>query len=227
MEIRKWAGILAALALILGGSGAALAAGGTITGKVLFSGAAPQPKKMKIDKDKERCGAEMVSEELVVGADKGVQWAVVSVVGAKASPPANPPHIDQNGCKFNPRVAVVSPGANLDILNNDKILHNIHTYSKKNQAINKAHPKFRKKLTEKFAQTEIIKLTCDVHTWMLGWIVVSDAPTAVTDKGGAFTLTNVPPGNYSLKMWHEKLGEQTKQVTVKAGAETKVSFELR
>ncbi len=223
--------------LLLGGSlflkgtlsGPLLAAGGgSISGKVVLVGDAPQPKKVEITKDKERCGSEKVSEELVVSADRGIKNAVVSVVSvkgtvAKAEAPAT---LDQKGCSFNPHVLVVAPGAPVDILNNDGILHNFHTYSSKNGAINKAQPAFKKKMTETFGQAEIIKITCDAHSWMMGWIVVTDQAAAATDGTGSFKLADIPAGTHTLEIWHESLGKVTKQVSVKAGEETKVTIEL-
>jgi plastocyanin len=165
---------------------------------------------------------------VVVGGNKGLANAVVSVAGAKgaATAKAGQPVIDQNGCKFNPHVLAMTPGE-LDIKNSDDILHNIHTYSQANPAINKAQPKFKKVMTEKFEKPEIIKITCDVHSWMLGWIAVMPHPFfGVTDGNGATKIENVPAGKQTLEVWHETLGKMTKEVDVKAGQTTKVSLEM-
>lgn len=224
--------IVVALGLLLGGivlayplKASFAAAEGTIMGKVMFVGTPPSPKKITITKDTAKCGTEKLSEELVVDPDKRIKWAVVSLVGAKGKL-SEPAMLDQKGCQFNPHVVVMPTGGGLDILNSDGILHNVHTYSTKNPAINKAQPGFKKKMTEKFNQPEIVKVTCDAHPWMSGWLVVADAPTAVTDENGSFKLANTPAGTYKLKVWHERLGEKTQEVTVKAGEETKVTFEM-
>lgn len=231
--MNRWVGVVVALGVLLGGfivvgvslKAISAAAEGTIVGKVVFAGTPPPPKKIPVTKDTAKCGTEKLSEGLVVGPDKGVKWAVVSLVGAKGKP-SESAVLDQRGCQFIPHVVVMAAGGSLDILNSDGILHNIHTYSTKNPSINKAQPGFKKKMTEKFTQPEIIKVTCDAHPWMAGWLVVADSPTAVTDEKGSFKLANVPAGTYKLKVWHEGLGEQTKEVTVKAGEEVKVTFEL-
>lgn len=207
----------------------AASAGGTISGRVVLVGDAPAPKKIKVTKDNEKCGTEVLAEDLVVGADKGIQNAVVSVVGLKGAPPkpANPPAIDQKGCVFRPHVTIVGVGAPLDVLNSDGILHNFHTHGSKNPPINRAQPAFRKKMTETFSQPEIIKVSCDAHSWMSGWVVVTDHPYIdATDSAGAFKISDVPPGNHTVELWHETLGKVTKNVTVKAGEETKITFEL-
>jgi plastocyanin len=203
------------------------AGGGTVSGRVVLVGDAPQAKKIEITKDREKCGSEKISEELVVSPDRGIKNAVVSLNGVKGSAAgAATPVLDQKGCVFSPRVVIATPGKPVDILNNDGILHNVHTYSSKNPPINKAQPAFKKKMTESFSQAEIIKVTCDAHPWMTGWIVVTDQPAAATDGAGAFKLTDVPAGNHTLEIWHETLGKVSKQISVKAGEETKVTIEL-
>jgi hypothetical protein len=82
----------------------------------------------------------------------------------------------------------------------------------------------------KFDQPEYVRISCDVHDWMEGWLVVAEHPYyEVTDENGSFKLNNVPPGNYQLEIWHEKLGKQTREVTVKAGSDTNVKavFKLK
>lgn len=210
--------------------GGAVANGGTISGVVKFKGTPPARAPLDVNKDKEVCAVQpKLSKELVVGADGGIQYAVVSITGiakGKAFDTAKPV-VDQKGCEYLPHVQLVPAGKEVDVLNNDGILHNIHTYGKKNAPLNRAQPKFKKTLTEKFDQPEVVKLTCDVHGWMTGWLVVMDHPYyAATDEKGMFKLTDVPAGDYELKVWQEKLGETTQKVTVQPGAETKVTFEL-
>jgi plastocyanin len=205
------------------------ASGGTISGKVVFKGDAPTPKKIKVTKDNEKCGSDVLAEDFVVSADRGIKNAVVSVTGIKGSIPKadKNPTLDQKGCVFNPHVLVVPTGTPVDILNNDGVLHNFHTYSTKNAAVNKAQPGFKKKMNETFTQPEIFKVTCDAHSWMVAWIVVTDHPyVATTDGGGVFKIADVPPGNHTIEVWHETLGKITKTVAVKAGEETKVAIEM-
>ena len=202
---------------------------GSITGRVVLVGDVSQPKKIEIKKDTEKCGTERLAEDLVVSADRGIKNAVVSLLGVKGNPAKSDGNstLDQKGCAFNPHVLVVPAGTPVDILNNEGIIHNFHTYSTKNTPINKAQPAFKKKMTETFAQPEVFRISCDFHPWMMGWVVVTDHPYVVaTDGGGTFKLTDIPPGTHTVEVWHEILGKVTKQVTVKAGEETKVTFEM-
>jgi len=204
--------------------------GGTISGEVKFSGDAPAAEKLAITKDQEVCGkTEKVNEALLVGANKGLQNVVVSITNIKKGKklPEAGATLDQKDCRYAPHVLLSPAGADVTILNSDGILHNIHTYSEKNPAFNKAQPKFRKKMTETFAQPETVKMTCDAHGWMSGWLVVQEHPYyAITDANGAFKIADIPPGDYELKFWHETLGETMQKVSVKANEEAKVGVEM-
>ena len=199
--------------------------GGTVEVAVTYNGA-PVVEKLKINKDTQQCGTEAEVDRVMVGSNKGLANAVVSVPTAKGAPRMVKATVDQHGCKFVPHVSVMTPGE-LELKNSDDILHNIHTYSTANPAINKAQPKFKKVMTEKFEKPEIIKLTCDVHSWMQGWVAVVPGIAAVTDGNGVAKLENVPAGKQKIEVWHETLGKQDKDVDVKAGQTTKVTFEMK
>ena len=205
-------------------------AGGTISGTVTYLGTAAAPKKLAVTKDVAICGkAEHYDESLVVGANKGIKDVIVSlttVTGGKSLETMGTDFVlDQKGCSYQPHVLLVPVNKPLQILNEDGILHNIHTYSTKNTPVNLPQPKFKKKLEKAFTAPENISVKCDVHGWMSAWIMVVDHPYhAVTDASGKFTLTDVPPGTYTVEFWQEALGKQTAQVTVSAGATATLDF---
>ncbi|HET7340652.1 MAG TPA: hypothetical protein VFL90_04250 [Methylomirabilota bacterium] len=198
--------------------------GGTIEAEVKYNGA-PKVEKLKVNKDTQQCGTETEIDHVMVGANKGLANAVVSVPDAKGAAKAKAV-VDQHGCKFVPHVVVMQPGE-LDVKNSDGILHNLHTYSTANPSINKAQPKFKKVMTEKLEKPEFVKLTCDVHSWMLGWVAVVPGLAAATDANGVAKIDNVPAGKHKVEVWHEQLGKMEKDVDVKAGQVTKVSFEMK
>ena len=237
---KNWSFYLALLMVILFVSPAlayqegAVSNGGSISGKITFSGKAPAPRMIKIDKDTGVCGKEQASEALLVGKGGGIQNVVVKITGIKSGKKWDLPKdivIDQKGCKFAPHVTIFKPGATLVLLNPDGITHNMHTFSRKNPAINKAQPKFKKKMNikGKIKNPETIKLSCDIHKkWMGAWIIVADSPyIAVTDASGSFKIDNVPAGDYTVEIWQEKLGSQTAKVSVKGGSDAKVSASFK
>jgi len=203
--------------------------GGTISGTVKFKGTAPAPKKLDVSKDKEVCGkSPKVDQSLVVNNGNLVN-AVVTVTDIKKGKKIEVKKVtlDQKECEYHPHVLAFPAGSTVEILNPDGILHNIHSYSKVNSPFNQAQPKFKKTLDVKIDKPEAIEVKCDVHGWMEGWLVATENPYfAVTDNSGSFKLTDVPPGSYTVEVWHEKLGKSTQKVTVKGKEDAKVNFEM-
>jgi plastocyanin len=204
--------------------------GGTVTGEVKFAGAPLPRKKVAVTKDQETCGTEKDSQEIRMTADGKVEGAVVylaDVKRGKALAAAEPAVLDQKACEYRPRVVMTPAGSPLRILNSDGILHNIHTYSRKNPPVNIAQPKFKKEVTAKFDAPELVAVKCDAHEWMHGTVVVEDHPYyAATDGGGAFRLADVPPGEYTVRAWHPRLGETEQKVRVEASKEARVDLTL-
>jgi plastocyanin len=203
--------------------------GGSISGTVKFKGTAPAPKKLDINKDKEVCGKTPKTDQSLVVNNGNLANAVVTITDIQKGKKIETKKVtlDQNGCEYKPHVLAFPAGSSVEILNPDGILHNVHSYSKVNSPFNQAQPKFKKSLDVKIDKPEVIEVKCDVHGWMHGWLVATENPYfAVTDNSGAFKLTDVPPGNYTVEVWHEKLGKNTQKVTVKAKEEAKVNFEI-
>lgn len=211
--------------------GGAVTGGGSISGTVKLAGAPPAVKPIEVNKDQNVCGKTKPNESLVVGADKGVQYAVVRLTNIKKGKKLDTSAkvvLDQKDCRFIPHIVVVPIGATLDIKNSDSITHNVHTFGFENDPINKAQPTSLPVIPTKFEFPETIKTQCDIHKWMGAYIVVADHPyVAVTDAKGQFKLTDVPPGTYKLEIWHETLATTTQEVTVKGGADTAVSAGLK
>jgi plastocyanin len=225
--LKNFTAASAALALSAAIAGNALA--GNVVGTVKFAGPASPAKKIEKTKDVEVCGKiANTAEDMIVGAGGGLKNVVVmvNVPGAKPmAAPAAPAVLDQKGCWFLPHIQIVAPGQKVNITNDDGILHNIHTTSKLNASFNQAQPKFQKVISKSFDKPEIVKLACDVHNWMNGWIVVAAHPYyALTGADGSFKIEGVPAGSYDVKFWHEKLGEQSAKVTVAASGDAKVDF---
>ncbi len=213
-------------ALLLSGAAAA----GEIQGRVLLTGQAPAAKKMPVTIDQYVCGTEKEASDLVVTAAREVRNVVVWLEnpppGAPSATLAESTQMDQKECVFTPRVVLVPAGGTVEFLNSDRLLHNLHSAPKDNPPFNRTQPKGRT-IPVTFAKPEIIRVECDLHSWMRGWVVVADHPFyAVSDEKGRFRLDNVLPGQYTLQVWHERLGRASQTVTIGDGA-TPVTIELR
>ena len=201
-------------------------AGGSITGTITFEGKAPKMKPLKLDADPICVVNNEIApkkEWLILDENKGVKNVLVFVtegLNIDYLPPEEPVVIDQKGCIYSPHVLGIMAGQQLDILNNDGTLHNIHALPKVNKEFNKAQPRSKKKLSVQFEKPEApFKVKCDVHPWMGAYIGVFDHPCfAVSGDDGTYIISDLKPGEYVIEAWHEKLGSQTANVTVSDSA---------
>jgi plastocyanin len=230
------AAVLTAIPLTLLGAAAlsydvvTVAGGGAIEGKVVFQGAVPV-KKIIPTKDKEVCGAPRDEPQIRVGPDKGVQDAVVYL---KAVPKGKAwgkqdktPELDNVKCRFEPAVQVIRAGA-IDIVNTDPVLHNTHGFYGKRTAFNLALPNKGDRIPADLPRPGLVRVECDAHGWMLAHVYVTDSPYyALTGKDGNFSITDVPPGDYTLVASQYFLGDQEIPVTVKSGETVKLPIELK
>lgn len=211
--------------------------GGSITGVVRFQDEYPSPEEIEVTQDQEVCGTSKLSQTFVVSPDsRGLKNVLVTVEGvAGGKPPSSPAStatIVQEGCVYKPHVQVMElgdEGAQLIIRNQDGILHNIQASLGKRALFNSAQPGMLKELKKTLTRPGVVRLKCDVHDWMNAYIVLlKDQPYhSVTDEHGQFALDGVPAGSYTLRTWHEALGEMTKTVTVTDGETANVDFVIR
>ena len=190
----------------------------TLKGNVRYAGARVEKKMVPVTIDQYLCGKEKEAGDLVLSSTSGIRNVVVSLHGVPAGSkaPANgaPAKMDQKQCVFVPRVVVVPVGGTVEFLNSDRLLHNVRGSGKENPPFNRAQPHART-ISIVFKSPEILRVDCDLHSWMRGWIVVAEHPFyAVTNEEGEFVFENVPPGKYKLQAWQETLGRANQEVTV-------------
>ncbi len=205
-----------------------VADGGSITGLVTYTGTVKM-RTVLPTKDKEVCGKTRKEPTIIVGEGGAVKDAVVyikEIASGKAWPEMQVPVINNIACVFEPRVQVAKRGK-VDILNSDPVLHNSHGYYGKATAFNVALPFEGAKVSKVLKRNGVVRTDCDAHGWMLGWVVVVPNPYFMqTGADGAFTIDNVPPGDYTLIVWQEAVGEQEIPITVQAGASTELAVQL-
>ncbi len=206
--------------------------GGSIQGKVTFTGTPPPKKKIIPTKDREACGSSPRDvDQILLGSDKTVQEAIVYLQkvdkGKAWDKPAKPPEINNLKCDFQPHVQVM-PVGDVDIVNSDDVLHNTHGFLDKLTVFNVALPNQGQRIKKPLKKSGLVRVECDAHGWMLGWILVAENPYyAVTGKDGSFTIKDVPPGSYTLVAWQEFTGPVEIPVTVKAKEVVAVPVELK
>jgi plastocyanin len=154
-------------------------------------------------------------------------------VGSPAAPPAKAVTVNtrrevrQRGAKFFPHVLPVVAGTTVEWPNNDDIFHNVFSASEAKQfdlGLYKDNPPEKRVTFDKEGRVDVF---CSIHANMHCIVLVVQNPYfAAADKNGRYAITNVPPGTYKLKAWHERLPPLVKDVTVPESGEIKVDFTL-
>jgi len=206
----------------------------TITGSVKLDGPAPKMPRLKTDSDpycaKMHSSAPLLAEEIVTGKDGALANVVVYVKAGLENrtfpTPTEAVTLTQNGCEYKPHVVALMVNQPIDIVNADQTTHNIHPTPANNRDWNKSQGPGAEKISDSFAHEEIaVPVKCNVHSWMKAYIAVLKTPYfQVTTTDGTFELKNLPPGDYTITAWQEKLGAVDQKVTVGPKESKKVEF---
>lgn len=150
----------------------------------------------------------------------------VDTIAGKTFPaPEEHAEVDQKDLEFVPHVLAVQVGTMVDFRNSDAFLHNVFTPEKCAERFNLGSWPQGQVRSYTFKQPCAAVLLCNVHPEMEAYVVAVPTPYhAVTDEDGAYAIEGVPDGTYTVKVWHPKLKEASRQVTV-SGA-TEANFEL-
>lgn len=182
-----------------------LASIGSIHGTVSLSGAMPAPLLVETQRDQAVCGVSHRNPSLPMAS--GVQGCVVWLEGIKEGKDfgfSTDPKMDQIGCEFLPHILLIKQGATLVIHNSDAALHNFHVTKGDATIVNEAQPEGAPPREVTLTKSGLHRVGCDVHPWMRGFIMSAEHPYyTITDSLGNFTLENVPPGKYTIKLWRD------------------------
>lgn len=195
---------------------------GHLSGRFVFDGNAPKPKQIKVDKDEEACGnCGLIDESLLVDAkSNGLQNVVVYLYLKRGETIDSHPAYKETEkqdviltnkcCRFEPHVVLLRTSQQLVAKAADPIASNVKIDSIYNPAINETIPSgTTRQFKDGFTREERvpIPISCPVHSWEKGWLVVRDNPyMAVSDFNGYFEILNLPVGEWTFQFWHEEAG---------------------
>lgn len=178
-------------------------------------------------------GSEVFTNEVLV-KEGHLQNVLVRVVkGHEQLPrppaPATPVELNQLGCMYVPRLIAAQVNQEVVFVNSDSVFHNVKSFTHANPEFNLAMPTKGQRISKRFERPEIFLQTkCSVHPWMGAYIAVVDHPYfAITDAAGNFEIRNLPAGTYTLELWHEVFGTQTRTVTIGAKGSQALNFSFR
>ena len=210
------------------------ATAGNVSGMVMVDGELPEAEDLRMNSDPV-CAMEATNTKssTFVGSDGHLGNVFVYVKegleGQRFPAATDVVELNQQGCRYTPHVMGIQVGQTLQVTNSDPTLHNVHAIPNEdgaNAEFNAAQPFQDMQFTQTFAEVEVmVPVKCEVHGWMNAYIGVLDHPYfAVSGADGMFDISTLPPGDYVIEAWHERLGTQTQNVTVATGQTADVSF---
>lgn len=209
--------------------------GGAITGQVFADSATAKVERFIIPKQAEICGGHFRDKSLVSVEAGTLQNVVVYLAKVPAGKPfraaAKKVTINQVGCRFEPYLSVLMNGGELEAVNSDPLLHNIHIYEILGQTrstiANVSQPRKGDIMTMSvnLDGSSLLKVECDAHDFMHSYVFVASNPYyALVGEDGSFEIENVPSGRYEIHAWHPYLGRKIAEVEVKSNDITSIEF---
>ena len=134
--------------------------------------------------------------------------------------------LDQKNASFTPHVLAVRKGTTIDFVNHDKTYHNVFSLSPVKR-FNIGRRPTGEAVPVLFDKPGVVQIFCDIHSQMTAYVVVLESPYFVKpNDDGTFKLDHVPPGTYTLKIWHERLSAADQKITVTSGSSVRANFVL-
>jgi len=195
----------------------------SVSGEVVFEGT---PPKLKVIDTRADPYCKLIHKDEPLHADGaaiGPDGAFADIFVWIDNPPEGdypipekPAELDQFGCRYSNYVFGMRAGQVFSISNSDDTTHNVRGFPKNNRPFNFGQPPNLKPRARLIEKAEFpMKIKCDVHPWMVAFGFVMDHPFyAVTEADGRYTIEDVPAGSYTIKAWHDKLGELEAEISI-------------
>ncbi len=206
----------------------------TLSGVIKFDGVAPKGKKLRLPRAcaKQHKG-DVYSNEIIVNSGKLKNVLVRITKGLEGRTFSDIPkaevELDQKGCIYSPRVVGARVGQKVTFINSDPIFHNVKSITKVNKKFNAAMPRKNQRLVRTFKKPELfLQAKCSVHPWMGAYVAILDHPFfSISNSKGQFKIKDLPHGDYTVEVWHESLGTQTKTFTLGEGKLPNLDFTFK
>ena len=202
---------------------------GSIVGKI--GGGAPRDTSITPTHDLSVCRP--FTQSLVPSRDGGVGNSVVWLVGVATGPRDDAPRrvrILLDGCRLEPRVQRVAAGGTVMLTSRDAMMTRLQFLDVGRVSASRGTVLFNDAgqvvpTSDAAKVPGLVQIRDDLHPWVRAYLAVTPHPfVAVTAADGAFRFDNLPPGRYTLVVWHERFGTKQQRVRVDAQVETRVEL---
>ncbi|MBI3312878.1 MAG: hypothetical protein HYZ83_01395 [Candidatus Omnitrophica bacterium] len=166
------------------------------------------------------CGASQLSQTLQVSPEGYLKNAVISLEGSPALtggkfslPSMN--LLDQKDCRFSPHILLTAQGEPFKVANSDPMAHDVRGFRDAQMLFRFEMDEGSKPVEKIIPETGRFLIRCGLHQWMHAYVISAEHPYyAVSDEKGFFSIPGVPEGNYTVRIWHEILGEITQPINL-------------
>jgi hypothetical protein len=207
----------------------------TLMGTISFAGKPPEPLRIDTSADSvcEKLNPELLTDWVVVTNQK-LANVVVYVRGENLDSysfeaSSGDVTLEHKDCRYLPHVLGMQAQQTLKILNSDATTHNTHPTPKDNREWNQSQPPGSPALEKHFASPELfIPMKDNQHPWEKAYIGVFSHPFfSVSGTDGSYKISGLPPGQYTVVAWHEKLGEQTVDLFLAGSEQRNLDFTFK
>jgi hypothetical protein len=206
---------------------------GSVLGTITVSGEVPKARTIDMSADPvcAELNKEPKTDSLITNQDRLLNVFIYvkeseALKSYRFEVPDTEVVLERKNCRYSPHVLGLRVGQRLAIVSNDPTHHNTHPVPKVNQEWNQTQPPQAPPLIKTFARPEVlIPFKCNHHPWEKAYVGVLDHPFfAVSDNLGNYEIRGLPSGNYKLVFWHERLGEQEVELTVRPGESHRIDL---
>ena len=203
----------------------AQAGSGFIVGKI--SGGAPRDTSIVPTHDLAVCRP--FTQSLVPSRDGGVGNSVVWLVGVATGPRDDAPRrvrVLLDGCRLDPRVQRVAAGGTVMITSRDAMMTRLQFLEVGGVSASRGTALFNDRgqvvpTSEAAKGPGLVQIRDDLHPWVRAYLAVTPHPVVA-----GTAADNVPPGRYTLVVWHERFGTKQQRVRIDAHIETRVELQF-
>jgi hypothetical protein len=208
---------------------------GTILGTISFAGKPPEPLRIDMSAD-EICQTENPdpSTDWIVVTRHKLANVVIYVRGGLLNTysfeaPSPEVTLEHKGCQYVPHVLGMQTSQTLKVFNSDQTVHNTRAMPKNNPEWNQSQPPGKAAIDLRFRAPELfVPMRDNQHPWEKAYVGVFSHPFfSVSATDGSYRISGVPPGQYTVVAWHEKLGEQTVNLFLAGSEQRSLDFTFK